>query len=240
MSTPLPLSNSNQTSIDTLLPSTVDVVLSSGFLAFARHLGFLKGVSESLTIDGICGTSSGAVIGALWASGMSADQIQNLITQKRPFQYLTPILWRGLFSLAPFIRFLEDHLPPTFEDLKHPFAAGVARQGHYHLLTRGSLIPAVVASCAIPYLFQPINVDGVMYQDGGVVDRLGLSSWRALRPDAFLIAHQVQRTRGKDQNESDIRSRCVYTPRSGASFLSLGPFLDQVDEAYQLTRNTIQ
>ena len=221
------------------IPAQVDVVLSSGFLAFARHLGFLKGVSESYSIEGICGTSAGAVIGALWASGLSAEQIYDLITQKRPFQHLTPALWKGVFSLTPFMRFLEDHLPSSFEELNHPFAVGVARQGQYHLLNTGSLIPAVVASCAIPYLFKSVNVDGIRYQDGGVVDRLGLSSWRSLRPHAFLMAHQVQRTRGKDQNEVDPFSLCVHTPRSGASFFSLGPFLDQVDEAYQLTRDVV-
>ena len=232
----------SESNLDSLrcLPHTVDVVLSSGFLAFARHLGFLKGVSETRIIDGICGTSSGAVIGALWASGMPADQIQNLIIQKRPFQYLKPALWKGLFSLDPFICFLSEYLPATFEELNHPFAVGVARQGQYHLLTQGSLVPAVVASCAIPYLFRSINGDGVIYQDGGVVDRLGLSSWRALRPEAFLVAHQVQRTRGKDQNESDPLSICIHTPRSGASFVSLGPFLEQVDEAYHLTRDVVK
>ena len=213
----------------------VDVVLSSGFLAFARHIGFLKGTSESFEIEGICGTSSGAVVGALWASGLSVHEIQDLFLQKRPFQYFYPSLWGGLFNLSPFVRFLESVLPPTFEELDRPFAVGVADQGQYRLLTQGSLPSAVVASCAIPYLFRPIQVDGVWYRDGGLVDRLGLSSWRALRPDAFLIAHQVQRTHGRDQNQHDHSSHHVHTPRSGARLWSLGPFKQQVNEAYQLT-----
>ena len=51
-----------------------DLVLSSGFLAFAAQCGFLQAVEESgIAVDGVCGTSSGALAGALWASGWPAQ-----------------------------------------------------------------------------------------------------------------------------------------------------------------------
>ena len=47
----------------------MDVILSSGFLAFASHIGFLRALEEAdVSVDGICGTSSGALVGALWTS----------------------------------------------------------------------------------------------------------------------------------------------------------------------------
>ena len=49
----------------------MDLVLSSGFLAFARHAGFLRAVEQlELPVEGLCGTSSGALSGALWAAAV--------------------------------------------------------------------------------------------------------------------------------------------------------------------------
>ena len=58
----------------------VDLVLSSGFLAFARHLGFLTAIEESeLDVSGVCGTSSGALVGAMWACGVVCEGVPHTI-----------------------------------------------------------------------------------------------------------------------------------------------------------------
>ena len=48
----------------------MDVILSSGFLAFARHIGVFDAIEEcDIEVDAICGTSSGSMVGALYAAG---------------------------------------------------------------------------------------------------------------------------------------------------------------------------
>ena len=67
----------------------VDIVLSSGFLAFGRHLGFLRGVeAQGIPVNGVCGTSSGALVGALWTAGVSLEEMQALFDVPRPIRKL--------------------------------------------------------------------------------------------------------------------------------------------------------
>ena len=58
------------------LDNTFDLVLSSGFLAFANHSGFLKAVSEAeINVGGVMGTSAGALSGSLYSAGYSPRQV---------------------------------------------------------------------------------------------------------------------------------------------------------------------
>jgi predicted acylesterase/phospholipase RssA len=204
----------------------VDLVLSSGFLAFAGHAGFLAAVEEGdIAVDGICGTSSGALLGALWASGMDARAILARLTARRPLAWARPhpAPWRGALSLGPVVAELASLLPPTFEDLGRPFGVGVrAPDGTHRLIRSGRLPEAVAASCAVPYLFAPIALDGEWLQDGGAVDRTALRAWRAHRPDADVVLHLIDRTAGADGEGIDGARVVVRSPRSGASLWSLG------------------
>jgi predicted acylesterase/phospholipase RssA len=216
----------------------VDLVLSSGFLAFARHVGFLEAVEVAeLEIDAIVGTSSGAIVGALWAAGLPPRDAGKLILGaklKELFDFY-PIPWRGVFSLAKVVSALERVLPASFDALRRPFAVGVSAPEGHRLLTGGPLPLAVAASCAMPGIFGPITIDGVPYRDGGAKDRLGIDAWRTWRRGRTALVHHVQRTAGVDVacDLSDIT--VVKTPRSRASFFSLRDFDEQADEARRIT-----
>lgn len=204
----------------------VDLVLSSGFLAFAAHAGFLAAIEEEGTVvDGICGTSSGALAGALWAAGMDARAIFARLTARRPLAWARPhrAPWRGALSLAPVLAELGSLLPATFEALDRPFGVGVrAPDGSHRLITRGRLPEAVAASCAVPWLFAPIGIDGEWLADGGAVDRTALSAWRRARPDTEVVLHLIERTAGALGEALDGATRVVRSPRSGASLWNLG------------------
>ena len=59
--------------------NTYDVVLSSGFLAFASHSGFLKAIDNAgLAVSGVMGTSAGALTGSLYCAGYSPDEVFSL------------------------------------------------------------------------------------------------------------------------------------------------------------------
>lgn len=216
----------------------MDLLLSSGFLAFARHIGFLDAFTErGLEAEALVGTSSGSVVGALYLAGLNLDEVAEEISSTPPASGLslswTP--WRGLLSTHKTRTRLSQMLPKRIEDLPKPFAVGVMnRAGQHELITQGGLTEAVMASCAMPTLFEPIVVDGVPYRDGGAVDRLGLDAWRRWRPGESAVAHWVERTAGKDV-DSDLNGVAVVkTPRSGAKLWSLGDFTAQRTEARAL------
>lgn len=213
----------------------VDLLLSSGYLAFARHAGFLRAVEAcGVEVAALCGTSSGALVAALWAAGHPAEAVARELSAQRPIAAVRPSWtpWRGLCSLAPFIARLQAMLPETFAELERPLAVGVAtRDGGHRLLYQGPLPLAVAASCAVPYLFNPVTVEGVAFRDGGAVDRLGLDAWRRWRGTRPLLVHLVERTYGAPDATSLDGIEVVRSPPSGAHLWSLGQFDAQYHES---------
>jgi predicted acylesterase/phospholipase RssA len=212
-----------------------DLVLSSGFLAFGAQAGFLAGVEEAgLPVDGLCGTSSGALAGALWAAGLPAARVLEVLGEQTPLHRLalsrTP--WRGVFSMDAVVAHLRGWLPTRIEDLPRPFGVGVASQGGHVLLRSGPLPEAVAASCAMPWLFTPLVIAGRPCSDGGAVDRTGLSAWRAWRGPRPTVLHLVDRSHGAEDAAVPADVLLVRSPRSGARLWDLGP----IRERYELAR----
>jgi len=218
---------------------STDLILSSGFLAFARQVGVLRAIEQTgTTVDGICGTSSGALVGSMWAAGHDSKVLEAYFSEQTPLSMLRMhrSVWRGVFSLHAVVERLREWLPPRFEDLDHPFGVGVmGSNGCAAVLHSGPLPEAVAASCAIPVLFAPVLVDGVAYQDGGAVDRTGLAGWRDIRGHRPTIVHLVERTGGAQMAPGAIPADVdvIRTRRSGAQFWSLGDVQQQVLEAEQ-------
>lgn len=221
----------------------VDLLLSSGFLAFARHAGVLAAIdAQGVPVNAVVGTSSGALVGALWCAGMTPQAIGAALAEHPPWRFLRPTWtpWRGVFSLSPLLAWVRERLPGRFDQLPRPFAAGVVGvDGVPRLLTEGDLPSAVVASCAIPFLFQPITAGGVAWQDGGVADRLMFAPWEAWRGRRRVLVHLVKRTGGVDSPVPLDGLPVVRTPRSGASFFSLGDVAGSIALARSLAEAVI-
>ncbi len=179
---------------------------------------------SGIEVDGLCGTSSGALAGALWAAGWPAEDIYGELCGQPPIGFVRPhpAFWRGLFSLSAVVERLRSDLPAKFEDLKRPFGVGVVQAGNPRLLTSGDLPLAVAASCAIPYVFSPVLIEGDPCSDGGALDRTALSSWRAHRPGRDITLHLVDRSSGSTVEPDLDGVRLVRSSRSGAQFWSLG------------------
>lgn len=209
-----------------------DVVLSAGYLAFARQTGFLDAVEHTgLRVEGVCGTSSGAMVGAMWAAGMTAKAIAEELQSQRPIDAFTTNwqVWDGwaAFRLDPVVARLRELLPPRFEDLKRPFACGVMTLDRIHvLLNSGPLPEAVAASCAIPRLFAPVRVGDTLYADGGVIDRTAIAAYRAHRGERPTLVHLVERSRGG--NDGDLSQvPVVRSKRANASLTGIKDFASE-------------
>lgn len=181
----------------------VDLVLSSGFLAFANHSGFLKAVEEAgLEVAGVMGTSAGALAGSLFCAGYTSEQVAAILAADKPISMLRPSLqpWKGgVLSLDGVVERLKEYLPARFEDLQREFAVGVVtNEGKHVIIDKGPLAEAVAASAAIPIIFQGMELPqgpqavpdhkkkSLRFKDGGCADRIGLKAWRDRRRQQIL------------------------------------------------------
>ena len=224
------------------MPAQPTTVLSSGFLAFARHIGVARACrAHGLTPARLSGVSSGALIGAMWAAGATPEDMLALVNESPPYRSLRPRLplgrgGPGLFSLDAFVERLARRLPARIEDLAVPFTVGVVRRrdGACLLLDRGPLPEAVAASCAMPWVFGPRLVGDDACVDGGAKDRIFLRPLLERHPAGRTLVHVVEASQvGHEKRSSGVEDQLVWaasrthlgvvrTPRSGASFLSLG------------------
>jgi len=217
--------------------SAVDLILSSGYLAFARHLGALQALAErGIRVDAVVGTSSGAIVAALMCAGIAPLDAAALLGRHPPVTSLAPSVrpWRGLLTTQRVADVLREHLPDRFEHLQLPLAVGVSDlDGHHRLLRSGPLLPALMASIAIGGLFEPVYVAGRLHRDGGHVDRLGYWGWRAWRPGRTAIVHEVQRTRGAETPLPTRDAIVVRSLPSTGSFFSAAGFADEMRHSRQ-------
>jgi len=149
------------------------VALSGGGVKGFAHAGALKAMEEhGLRPDVISGTSAGAIVGSMYAAGLSPDKIKELFRERYINNFLEFTLPKaGLFGTADFIRFLKESLPvDTFEELNIPLhvVATDFDNGKSVVFSSGQLSTRVMASACVPVLFKPLEIDGVHYVDGGL------------------------------------------------------------------------
>lgn len=162
----------------------VGIALSGGGTLGAAHVGVLRALEESgVPVERISGTSIGAVAGALYAFATPIDEIERIALDMR---------WLSISSFSPSRlgllanRRLGDILEaaigqPRFEDATIPLAVVTAdiSTGERVVLDSGEVIPAVLASACVPGIFQPVEHEGRLLVDGGIVENLPTS---VLRP----------------------------------------------------------
>lgn len=167
----------------------IGLVLSGGGARGIAHIGVLKALEElGVTISCLSGTSAGSIVGALYAFGHKPDAILEIIVSTSFFKSLRPA-WTmtGLLSIEGLKNILSKFMPDsTFEALTTPLvvAATELRTGRVHYFRSGDLVGPVLASCCVPAVFNPIQIEGNTYIDGGLTDNLPA---RAIREQCDLL-----------------------------------------------------
>lgn len=154
-------------------PYKLGLALSGGGAKGFAHLGVFQFLDEcSLKPDIISGTSAGAVVGALYADGHSPEEIREFFSGREFSEFAQlQIPKSGLFDMSRFKEFLKRNLRAKYiEDLPIPLVivATDLDNGQSHEFRNGSLVEAIAASCSVPIIFSPVEIDGVHYVDGGV------------------------------------------------------------------------
>jgi len=149
------------------------LALSGGGVKGFAHAGALKAMEEyGLRPDVISGTSAGAIVGSMYAAGLTPDKIKDLFHERYINNFLEFTLPKaGLFGTADFIKFLRENLPVnSFEDLRIPLhvVATDFDNGKSVVFSSGELSTRVMASSCVPVFFKPIEIEGIHYVDGGL------------------------------------------------------------------------
>jgi len=172
----------------------IGVALGGGSARGLTHIPYLEALDElGLTPSVVAGTSIGALIGAGWASGMTARAIrEHAFDVLGTMRLIAGRLWsthvRGPFGIfqnglpmqldaqTVVDSFVPSTFPGEFSGLKVPFYVVATDFQSWDQVTfaQGPLKPAIAASIAIPGLFRPVNFADRLMVDGGVCNPLPL------------------------------------------------------------------
>jgi NTE family protein len=172
----------------------IALALGGGAIRGIAHVGVLRVLEkEGFEIGAIAGTSAGALVGALAASGCSADEILELfesIDQTRMFGRRTHDA-PSLMGMSGIIQVLQSRLGDVdFASLPIPFACTAVdiKTCQEVVLHNGSVLEAILASASMPGVFPAQHIGGYQLIDGGVLDPVPVEAARWLAPDLPIVA----------------------------------------------------
>lgn len=194
----------------------IGLALGGGAVKGLAHIGLLKLIDKhGLTPSHISGTSMGAIIGALYAAGLSGLEIETRVREHLIGSSESPaniyktgnklVRWAKIFRYEKgpgglvtadglFTHLFSELKGIDFNDLKHTFTCSATNftSGNEVVLNRGKVLQAVQASMAVPGVFAPIyvNIDDVerCLVDGGLVNNVPTSH---IQQCNFKIASDV-------------------------------------------------
>jgi NTE family protein len=181
----------------------IALVLGGGAARGFAHVGVIRALEqEKIPIDLIVGTSVGSLIGAIYASDMNSMELEwtaFMLEKDSLFDYglMTAFTGMGAAKGDKLEEFVKSKVPvANIENLKIPFAAVATdlNRGTRVVLDRGPVARAVRASSAIPGVFNPVDHQGRLLVDGGVIDNIPVSVAREKGADIVIavdISEQV-------------------------------------------------
>jgi len=186
------------------VPKTAFVLGGGGVLG-AHEVGMLRALDDAgIRPDLVVGTSVGAINGVVvatdphaaasrlaefWQAGVLRQAFGTSV-----FGRMAQLARSGthLHSIEPLRRLLEDNLPvDAFEDLAVPFqcVAASVQAAAARWFGAGPLVPAVLASCAVPGLLPPVEIDGEHFFDGGLVHSIPVGRAVQLGAEVIYVLH---------------------------------------------------
>ena len=191
----------------------IGLVLSGGGVRSVAHIGLITVLLENNIIPThVSGTSGGALIGALYASGYEPQEMLNFFKQ-------TPILKFSLYAFGKpgfldsakyqlyFKKFIKED---AFEKLKYPLTVTATNliEGKLEYFDSGELIKPLIASSALPPVFSPIEINKNLYCDGGVLNNFPIEP---LIDDCDLIIGSFVNALSKiDKSEINSSLKLLY------------------------------
>lgn len=153
------------------------LALSGGAARGIAHLGVLKAMNEQgISPEIISGTSAGAMVACFYADGFDPEEVLEIIENESLFKKINLTFPRkGIFNPNKiFDMFSKNLKTKNIEDFDRPVYIGVTDflEGKLKYLTKGPVIQALKATSAVPGLFNPVEINGSFYYDGGLISNL--------------------------------------------------------------------
>lgn len=170
---------------------SIGLGLGGGAVYGAAHIGVLRAMEEKeIEINMVAGTSIGAFVAAFYAFGMRWKEISDGVNDLDWMDISKISLSNyGLLSNSNFGKLVIKHLGDVqIEDAQIPLAmvATDITSGECIVLKQGSVAKAVIASTCIPGIFAPVEIDGRLLVDGGVVENVPISPLRNMGADQII------------------------------------------------------
>jgi NTE family protein len=154
----------------------IGLALGGGAARGFAHVGVIQVLEEAgIRPDLVVGTSAGSVVAAIYASGRSGAQLQQIaesMEEASLTDWTLPLFGRGLLrgdAIARYVNAQVGGRPIESMGMKLGIVATDLHTGEGILFRRGDTGIAVRASSAVPSLFQPVRIAGHEYVDGGLV-----------------------------------------------------------------------
>ncbi|MFN4120870.1 patatin-like phospholipase family protein [Acidovorax sp.] len=183
-------------------PIKVGIALGGGAAKGFAHIGVIKMLeANGFTPAVVAGTSAGSVVGALYASGMNAFELQEKAvaldeTRIRDLQLSSGGLVLGQ-KLEDYVN--EQVRRKPLEQMAKPFVAVATRleDGQRTVFARGNTGQAVRASSSVPGVFQPVTIGKFHFVDGGIVSPVPVDAARQLGADVVVAVDISNKARGQ-------------------------------------------
>lgn len=173
----------------------IGLALGSGSARGWAHIGIIEGLEEiGIRPDVVAGTSVGALVGAVYVSGQLADFAAwaRTLTPRDVFGLMDLSFSGGMVKGQRLFGYFEErHLNPSIETLPQRYVSVCTEMssGREIWITRGPIMAAARASCAIPGLFSPVKHEERWMLDGGLVNPVPVSACRALGADVVIAVN---------------------------------------------------
>jgi NTE family protein len=184
----------------------IGIALGGGAAKGFAHIGVIKMLeANGFAPAVVAGTSAGSVVGALYASGMNAFDLQEKAValdeaKIRDLQWSSGGLVQGQ-KLEDYVN--EQVRRKPLEQLAKPFVAVATRleDGERTVFARGNTGQAVRASSSIPGVFQPVTIGKYHFVDGGIVSPVPVDAARQLGADVVVAVDISNKARGKSPGD---------------------------------------
>ena len=153
----------------------IGLALSGGGVKGIAHIGVIKFLEENnIRPTHIAGTSAGAIVGALYASGCNWKEILNFFEKVEIFGINKYAINKpGFIDTEKLYNSFESYLPlDDFKMLKINLFVTATNllNGTLRIFSEGELIKPILASSAFPGVFTPVKIDNIYYIDGGTLN----------------------------------------------------------------------
>ncbi len=171
-------------------PAHVALVLGAGGPRGFAHVGILKVLQENgIDADLVVGASVGAMIGAMYANGMSAAEIEKValdLDAKRFIGISSAGLKGNGGAVESFVRELTDGKPLDGMQRRLAVTVATTRDNTLQIFNRGNTSAATRASSATPGQFFPVKIRGIEYHDGDEATPVPIKAARELGAEIVI------------------------------------------------------